>query len=132
MPATAVQPPAKLGRPNLRKMMAAINQLIDYVHGTHIDNVQVDNTGQNKTPTVNTRRGPSGAVFRLRLNPSINGGGGFKVTAEDTSGYIEGGDVGEVDGVDTLTFDTQEFMIFDGGGGQCVIRARTCPSSCPP
>ena len=64
-----------------------------------------------------------------------NGGGGgggstITVTVEDASGYTPGSGVGSVSGVTTLTFDQDMFEIFDGGGGQCVVRLKTCDATC--
>jgi|ERR1041385_1978984 hypothetical protein len=46
-------------------------------------------------------------------------GGSLTVTTEDGSGWT--GNVTEVDGVTTLTFDSNMFRIYDLGGGQVGI-----------
>jgi hypothetical protein len=56
--------------------------------------------------------------------------GGLTVTVEDASGYSAGSGVSEVTAVSTLTFDQANFEIFDGGGGQVVVKLKTCPSTC--
>lgn len=56
---------------------------------------------------------------------SAPGGGQVTVTVEDVSGYAPGSGVGTVEGVDVLTFDQDLFEIYDGGGGQCVVKLKT-------
>lgn len=64
-------------------------------------------------------------------NPDPVGGGKITVTTEDASGYTPGTGVATVPSVTTLTFDQDVFEIFDGGGGQCVVRLKTCDATCP-
>lgn len=82
-------------------------------------------------------RGPQRAVSQERAQPhpirfeidnsrgETPPGGSIIVTTEDASGYTPGTGVSEVDGVTKLTFDQDLFEIFDGGGGQCVVRLKT-------
>lgn len=62
----------------------------------------------------------------------LSGNGRITVTVEDASGYVAGSGVAQVTKVDVLTFDQDNFEIFDGGGGQCVVKLKTCPATCPP
>jgi len=62
---------------------------------------------------------------------SSGGVGKITVTVEDASGYAPGAGVMSVGNVDTLTFDQDNFEIYDGGGGQCVVKLKTCPATCP-
>lgn len=64
-------------------------------------------------------------------NSPLSGGGAIVVTTEDATGYTPGTGVSTVNGVTTLTFDQDVFEIFDGGGGQCVVRLKTCDATCP-
>jgi hypothetical protein len=81
--------------------------------------------------SINTRDSGAGA--------GGGGGGGptpppatITVTVEDASGFAPGAGVPEVDHVHTLTFDSNMFEIYDGGGGQCVVKLKVCPATCPP
>ncbi len=64
------------------------------------------------------------------VGPSA-GGGTIDVSVEDTSAYTPGTGVSEVDNVNRITFDQDNFEIFDGGGGQVVVKLKTCPATCP-
>ncbi len=64
--------------------------------------------------------------------PASGGGGGtIDVTVGDASGYEPGAGVGEVDNVTNIMFDQDNFEIYDGGGGTCVVKLKTCPATCP-
>ncbi len=89
-------------------------------------------------------RGPQRTVARViarphpiqfnidnQRNPPNPATGSFMVTTEDASGYAPGSGVAEVDSVTILTFDQDVFEIYDGGGGQCVVKLKTCDASCP-
>jgi hypothetical protein len=55
------------------------------------------------------------------------GGGGtgsITVTVEDVSGY-SGGGISSLENVDVITFDSSLFELYDGGGGQAVIKPKT-------
>lgn len=56
-----------------------------------------------------------------------DGGGKLQVTQEDVSGYATGGG-SDVDKVDVLTVDQTIMEVFDGGGGQAIIKLKP-PSS---
>jgi len=62
----------------------------------------------------------------IQPNPAL---GAIVVTTEDTSGYTPGSGVPTVSDVTTLTFDQDLFEIFDGGGGQCVVKLKTTDCS---
>lgn len=52
-----------------------------------------------------------------------DGGGKIEVTAEDASGYSGGGS-SDLTNRDVLTVDSNLFEIYDGGGGQAVIKIK--------
>jgi N-acetyl-gamma-glutamylphosphate reductase len=48
---------------------------------------------------------------------------GIIVTVEDVSGY-SGGGITKLNNVTTLTFDNTVFDLYDGGGGQAIIKCK--------
>jgi hypothetical protein len=110
------------------KVSAAIRSLRVIRSGSGIDVNELN----SETATVNIdnlrREGdaPLGGQGR-----GGGGGGTVTVTVEDASGYAPGDGVSEVDNVTTITFDQDNFEIYDGGGGQCVVKLKTCPATCP-
>jgi hypothetical protein len=82
----------------------------------HVSLPKAQVTGEFRVPNAVFKKGGTGTIT---------------VTTEDVSGYTPGTGVSEVDDVDTLTFDQDVFEIFDGGGGQCVVRLKTCDATCP-
>lgn len=75
-----------------------------------------------------------GTVYNAGIGDDGSGGdsgfGTIRVTVEDASGYEPGSGVPLVNGVMILTFDQDNFEIYDGGGGQCVVKLKTCPATC--
>jgi hypothetical protein len=86
----------------------------------HYINVD-DRPGSGKQISVDT------AALAAGLGPGL--GGSVTVTVEDASGYAPGAGVGSVSNVDTLTFDSNLFEIYDGGGGQAVVKLKTTDCS---
>jgi hypothetical protein len=62
---------------------------------------------------------------------TLSTSGMLRVTTEDASGYAAGSGVSSVLGINVLTFDQDNFEIYDGGGGQCVVKLKTCDATCP-
>ena len=71
----------------------------------------------------------------ISLDSSILGSGvgpgTIRVLVEDASAYMPGDGVDEVDDVTILSFDIDNFEIYDAGSGKCVIKLKTCPATCP-
>jgi len=130
MPAPADKPPRESEFP--KALQRSVKKILDYILKVHIEDIRIEGSTDDKS-TCNFIRAESGVLATLKLGKDLRGFiGGITVTAEDASGYAPGAGVGSVENVDVLTFDQDLFEIYDGGGGQCVVKLKTTDCSPPP